>query len=137
MEMGGLLKLEIITPEKTAESCFADQVTLPGSEGQFCVLPGHAALIGSLEIGELNFTSQSKKTYYAVNRGFAQVLNNKVTVLVETAERADHIDKERARRAMSRTEGQLVGTARDDQEYARLKAALLRAVSRLKVAQRA
>ena len=89
--MAGRLNLEILTPERIVESLEVEQVTLPGTEGQFGVLPGHAALLSSLEIGEMSFSVAGEKTYYAVNRGFAEVFQNRVMVLVETAERADEI----------------------------------------------
>ena len=54
--MAGRLNLEILTPERIVESLEVEQVTLPGTEGQFGVLPGHAALLSSLEIGEMSFS---------------------------------------------------------------------------------
>jgi F-type H+-transporting ATPase subunit epsilon len=97
--MADELMLEIVTPEKLAFSGRVEDVTIPGAEGEFGVLRGHAALLSAVDIGELNFTREGKKTYYALNTGYAEVTGDKVTILVETAERADLIDKERAKRA--------------------------------------
>jgi len=84
--MADELNLEIVTPEKMAFSGKVEQVTIPGSEGQFGVLKGHAPLLSSVDIGELNFTQGGKKPYYAVSTGYAEVASDRVTVLVETAE---------------------------------------------------
>ena len=97
--MADELKLEIVTPEQMTFRGVVEEVTIPGTEGQFGVLKGHAALLSSVDIGELSFTQDHKKTYYAVNTGYAEVTASKVTVLVETAERFDLIDRERAKRA--------------------------------------
>ena len=98
------LTLEIVTPEKIAFKGVVEEVTIPGTEGEFGVLKGHASLLSSVDVGELSFTQDHKKTRYAVNTGYAEVTASKVTVLVETAERADLIDLERARRAKERAE---------------------------------
>ncbi|MFZ2394788.1 MAG: ATP synthase F1 subunit epsilon, partial [Smithella sp.] len=94
--MADELMLEIVSPEKMVFSGKIEEVTIPGTEGEFGVLRGHEAFLSSVDIGELNFLKEGKKTYYAVNTGYAEVTANKVTILIETAERSDHIDKERA-----------------------------------------
>jgi F-type H+-transporting ATPase subunit epsilon len=134
--MSDELMLEIVTPEKMAFSGVVEDVTIPGSEGEFGVLRGHEALLSSVDIGELNFTKDGKKTYYAVNTGYAEVTGDKVTILIETAERSDSIDKDRARRAKENAEARLVQIAKDDIEYERARAALVRAIARLNVAEK-
>ena len=94
--------LEIVTPEKLAFSSMVEQVTIPGGEGQLGVLKGHTPLLGFVKIGELNFVKDGKRIYFAVNAGYVEVALNKVTVLVETAERFDAIDKDRAQLAKER-----------------------------------
>jgi F-type H+-transporting ATPase subunit epsilon len=130
------LTLEIVTPEKMAFRGVVDEVTIPGTEGQFGVLKGHTALLSSVDIGELSFTQDHKKTYYAVNTGYAEVTASKVTVLVETAERYDLIDRERAKRARELAEEKLAKLSREDFEFEKTRAALLRAITRLNVAGR-
>ena len=127
--------LEIVTPEKMAFSGKVEQVTIPGSEGQFGVLKGHAPLLSSLDIGELNFTKDGIKAYYAVSTGYAEVASDKVTVLVETAERSDLIDRERARVAKEAAEAKLPKMAAEA-DYERVRAALIRAIIRLSVSER-
>jgi len=69
-----------------------------------------------------------------VNTGFAEVTGSKVTVLVETAERSDMIDLERARRAKERAEGKMVKIPKEDADFEKIRLALMRAVTRLNVA---
>jgi F-type H+-transporting ATPase subunit epsilon len=134
--MSDELKLEIVTPEKMTFSGGVENVTIPGSEGEFGVLRGHEALLSSVDIGELNFTKDGKKIYYAVNTGYAEVTGDKVTILIETAERSDSIDKNRARRAKENAEARLAQIAKDNIEYERTQAALMRAITRLNVAEK-
>jgi len=128
------LKLEIVTPEKLAFQGVVEEVTIPGTEGQFGVLRGHAPLLSSVDIGELSFTQDHKKTYYAVNTGYAEVSAARVTVLVETAERCDMIDRERAQQARERAQQKLAKLSREDIEFEKTRAALLRAIARINVA---
>ncbi len=134
--MADELILEIVTPEKMAFSGKVEEVTIPGSEGEFGVLRGHAALLSSIDVGELNFTKDGKKTFYAVNTGYTEVTTGKVTILVETAERADLIDKERAKRAKDNAEATLSKMPKEDAEYEKIRAALTRAITRISVADK-
>jgi F-type H+-transporting ATPase subunit epsilon len=128
------LLLEIVTPEKLAFSSTIDEVTCPGSEGEFGVLRGHASLLSAIKFGELSYVKDGKRTSYAVTTGYAEVTGSKVTVLVETAERADQIDVDRAKRAKETAEQKLAKFAKEDPEYERAKIALERAETRLKIA---
>lgn len=133
--MADELMLEIVTPEKMAFSDTVEDVTIPGSEGEFGVLVGHAALLGGVNFGELHYTKDNKKTYYAINTGYAEVTSSKVTVLVESAERADMIDRERAKRAKEIAEQKLAKVSKDDLDYEKIKSSLERAEKRLKIAE--
>lgn len=134
--MSDELILEIVTPEKMAFSGKVEEVTIPGTEGEFGVLRGHEAFLTSVDIGELNFTREGKKTYYAVNTGYAEVTASKVTLLIETAERSDSIDQDRARRAKENAEARLAQIAKEHADFEKTRIALVRAVTRLNVAQR-
>ncbi|MCU0554026.1 MAG: F0F1 ATP synthase subunit epsilon [Syntrophales bacterium] len=128
------LLLEIVTPEKLAYSGTVDEVTCPGSEGEFGVLRGHASLLSAIKFGELSYLKDGKRTSYAVTTGYTEVTGSKVTVLVETAERADQIDVDRARRAKESAEQKLAKFAKEDPEYEKAKIALERAEVRIKIA---
>ena len=132
--MADELTLEIVTPERMTFKGVVEEVTIPGTEGEFGVLRGHASLLSSVDVGELSFTRDQKKTRYAVNTGYAEVTASKVTVLVETAERSDTIDLERARRAKDRAEGKMAKMPKEDADFERTRLALTRAITRLNVA---
>src|SRR4030042_2419667 len=134
--MADELMLEIVKPEKMAFSGQVEDVTIPGTEGEFGVLRGHEALLSSVDIGQLNFTRNNKKVYFAVNTGYAEVTSNKVTILIETAERSDQIDVNRARRAKDNAEDRLAKIAKDNEEYEKMRVALARAITRISVAEK-
>ena len=134
--MADELMLEIVTPEKLTFSGKVEEVTVPGSEGEFGVLRGHASLLSSIQIGELSYTKDNKKVAYAVETGYAEVLSSKVTILVEGAERSDMIDKDLARKEKTDAEARLAKMAKEDQDYEKVKAAVTRADMRLRVAEK-
>ena len=130
------LMLEIVTPEKMVFSGKIDEVTIPGTEGEFGVLRGHEPFLSSVDIGELSFIKDGKKIYYAVNTGYAEVTSNKVTILIETAERSDNIDKNRALKAKDNAETRLAQLTKEDVEYEIMRVALARAIARINVAEK-
>ena len=131
----GPLELSIVTPERSVVHEAVDELEIPGSDGYFGVLPGHAPLFSELKIGEVGYRQGSKWTFLAVAWGFAEVLPNQVRILAESAERASEIDMERAKRAKQRAEERLVrGT--DDIDYDRCRISLERAVIRIQVASK-
>lgn len=128
--------LEVVTPEKVVFSGKVDEVTLPGTEGEFGVLRGHEPFLTSVDIGELYFFAGGKKIYYAVNTGYAEVTGTKVTVLIETAERADAIDKDRAVKAKENATAKLTQLNKEHDDYERMRLALARAINRINVADK-
>lgn len=134
--MADELMLEIVSPEKMVFSGKVEEVTIPGTEGEFGVLRGHEAFLSSVDIGELNFVKEGKRIYYAVNTGYAEVTSDKVTVLLETAERSDHIDKDRALKAKDNAETRLGQLTKEDAEFEIMRAALARAIARINVAEK-
>jgi len=128
------LTLEVATPTRLVVADTVDEVVLPGSEGYFGVLPGHAALLATLGVGELMYRKDTAQHHLALTGGFAEVRNDKVIVLAENAERPDEIDRERAQRARDRAERRLAGREGIDIDFARAQAALMRALIRLQVA---
>ncbi len=131
--MAGELTLEIVTPERVTYRGTVDEVTIPGTEGEFGVLRGHAPLLASVDCGELSFLRDHTKTRFAVHSGYAEVSASRVTILVESAERADEIDRERATRAKQRAEEKLAKLRKEDSEFERAHLALIRALTRLNV----
>jgi F-type H+-transporting ATPase subunit epsilon len=80
------MQLDILTPEKKIFSGEASSVSLYGTEGHFQVLNHHAPLISSLKAGEIKYRTSAGETRLRAKEGFVEVLNNKVTVLVEGVE---------------------------------------------------
>lgn len=134
--MAETLRLEMVTPYKLVLAEDVDEVTAPGAQGEFGVLPGHTPLLTTLKIGELTYRKGAETFHVAVNWGYVEVGDDKVTVLVETAELADQIDLERAKAALSRAETALKSLSQEDKEFALQEAALERAIIRIQVAER-
>ncbi|NLV25051.1 MAG: F0F1 ATP synthase subunit epsilon, partial [Deltaproteobacteria bacterium] len=130
------LKLEMITPYGEILATEVDDVVAPGVMGEFGVLPGHRSMLALLQVGEFSYLQKGKRNFVAVNWGYVDVHQDRVTVMVETAEPADLIDLERARRAMGRAEEALKKLSDEDKEYKLMEAALARALIRIQVAGR-
>jgi F-type H+-transporting ATPase subunit epsilon len=130
--------LEVVTPARVVLKREVDMVVLPGSEGEFGVLPGHIAFLSGILPGELRYTAGTEKGYVALSSGFAEVFNNKVSVLVDAAEKAGDIDLERAKKAIERAK-QRLGQDRSSEEidFLRAESAMRRAMVRVKVAEKA
>ncbi len=131
------LHLEVVTPARVVLEKDVDIVVAPGSEGEFGVLPGHVSFLSGIVPGELRYTAGAEKETLSVTTGFAEVFNNKVSILVDAAERKGEIDAERARKAMERAKERLSrDRSEKDIDFLRAEAALRRSVARLKVAQK-
>jgi F-type H+-transporting ATPase subunit epsilon len=130
------LTLELATPTRLVVSAEADEVVVPGSQGYFGVLPGHAPLLATLGIGEVTYRIGRDEHHVAVSGGFAEVRNDKVINLADSAETPADIDRARAERAKERAEARLSGRNQQEIDYARAAAALARALTRLQVAGR-
>lgn len=128
-------KLEIVTPRKVVFSGDVVSFSAPGVIGGFQVLYNHAPMLAAIGVGEAKLRDpEGKEVHYATSGGFVDVNNNHVTVLAETAERADEIDVSRAEAAKTRASERLDNrTPKIDLE--RAKAALGRAANRLRIAR--
>ena len=129
------LNLEIITPSKIAFKSEVKSVTLPGVKGAFQVLKDHAMLISLLDIGIIKIvTLENNELYFACGGGSAEVLDNKLLVLVESIESQDEIDAERAKIACARARERLKAALNNkDVDFDRANVALTRALNRLKL----
>ena len=134
--MADTLELVIVTPDKLLLRGPVEGVQIPGKNGELGVLPGHAPLITELTIGEISYRQGANTHYIAVAWGFAEVLPNKVTILADTAERAEEIDVKRAQEAKARAEEALRQGAAD-LDFQTALHAQHRAEVRLQVATRA
>ena len=116
---------------------FDDKVTkfvLPLEDGEMAVLPHHENMIIATSIGEIRIdTPDGKKILGVVGEGFAQIVNNRVTMLVDSAEHPEDIDRVRAEAALERAKEQL-RQKQSIQEYHVSQASMARAMLRLKEA---
>ncbi len=131
------MKLEIITPNGRIVETEVDEVTATGTLGEFGVLPGHAPFLTSLRIGELVYKNNGVAEHMALNWGYFEVKDDRIIVLVETAEPAEAIDLERAKAAMGRAESALRKLHPEDKQFKIYEAALERALIRMQVASKA
>jgi F-type H+-transporting ATPase subunit epsilon len=129
------LTVEIVTAERTLlRESGIDEVIAPGVEGELAVLPRHAAFMTMLTAGELILKRGGEEMDFAVTGGFFEVLNDRVIVLADAAERAEEIDIQRAEEARERAR---VALERREsiEDQAAAQAALQRALIRLRVAE--
>lgn len=134
--MAQKLNLELVTPAQQVLSEAVDEITAPGSMGQFGVLPGHTPMLTTLDVGELSYRKGNETFYVAVNWGYVEIEEDRVTILVETAEIEDEIDLERAKAALGRAEEALAEMSAEEKEYRVMQQALARAMARIQVASR-
>jgi F-type H+-transporting ATPase subunit epsilon len=131
--MADTFQLEIVTPEKMVVRDVAEEMQIPGKDGYLGILPGHAPLITELAVGEITYVKNNYTYHLSVAWGFAEVLPDKVTILAETAERAEEIDARRAQEAKQRAESSLA-TSATEEDFNRVAGDLKRADTRLEVA---
>lgn len=129
------LHVTIITAQHSVFEGEAEQVIAPGGEGQLTVLPRHAPLLTTLDLGELRVRERGEDLSVFVAGGFLEVNNNVVTVLADEAERAENIDEQRAEEARQRAQARVEAVAGDRGAEASAIAELDRAVGRLRVAE--
>jgi F-type H+-transporting ATPase subunit epsilon len=130
------LQLQIVSADRSLVNERVDEVEIPGADGYFGVLPGHAPLLALLGAGELWYRQGQEKHYLAIAFGFAEVLPDRVTVLAQLAERPNEIDVARAEAARKRAEQRLASPSLD-MDFERARIALMKALVRLQVASRA
>jgi F-type H+-transporting ATPase subunit epsilon len=129
------LRLGFVTPERAIVHEDVDEVELPGEEGYFGVLPGHAPMLAALRTGEMWYRKGAEKVHAFVDGGFAEVLPDQVSILAQVAERAEDIDVARAEAARRRAEELLARPPVADFDAEKARIALLRAITRLQISR--
>ena len=131
--MANTYPLEIVTLKETAFSEDVECVTVPGGLGYLGILAGHAPLLTNVESGVISIKlPDSSDLKMAVGEGFLVVTSQNTTLLVDTAERKEDIDIERARTAMAKARERLKSSD-SETDTARAESALKRAIARLKL----
>jgi len=113
--MADTIELEIVTPERQVVKDRVTEIQVPGRNGFLGILPGHAPLISELAIGEITYVSNGVSNRLFVAWGFVEVLPDKVTILAETAERAEEVDIAHAEAARERAQQHLKDAENTDQ----------------------
>lgn len=132
--MAEQITLRLVTPSRLLLDEGVDEVTAPGAVGEFGVLPHHITFLTLLEPGEMSYRQGNRRYHLAISGGYAEVLDDVMTVLADAAEYADEIDVERARRAKESAEKRMAELGQEHDDFPVVAAALRRAQVRLGVA---
>ena len=128
--------LDVVTPTRDLEEMVVSYVRCPGLDGSFGIMANHQEGIFSLDIGEIMIKTKSETKYLSTSGGFAEIVNDGVTILVETVESASDIDIPRAEAALQRARDRKSSSDNENLDQARLESALSRALNRLQVAKK-
>ncbi|MCC8024268.1 MAG: ATP synthase F1 subunit epsilon [Clostridium sp.] len=125
--------LKIVASDHVFFGGRCEALVVPAEDGEVGILPHHEAMILATKEGEMRFCPAGEDTWRKaiVGRGIVQVANNRITILVDTAERPEDIDEARAREALERAEEQL-RQKQSLREFKMSQASMARALSRLK-----
>ena len=129
--MAATFNFELVTPERLLLSGAAEQVVVPGAEGDFAVLAGHAPVISTLRPGILEITLEGAKRRVFVKKGVAEADPDRLTVLAQTAVAVADLDAARIAAELRSAEAELA-EAKDDQSK-RLAEILVDLLKRLQV----
>lgn len=128
------LKLQVVTPTRTVVDSEADEVNLPGELGYLGILPGHTPLITVLKTGVVSYRNGGDERALAVSAGFAEIANDVVTVLADSAEAPAEVDAAAAERERAQAEEEMKAADRESLDAVRSRLELAQA--RLEVARR-
>ncbi|MGD1948438.1 MAG: ATP synthase F1 subunit epsilon [Leptolyngbyaceae cyanobacterium] len=110
------LAVRVVAPDKTVWDAEAEEVVLPSTTGQLGILSGHAPLLTALDIGVLRVRADKDWVAIALMGGFAEVENNEVTILVNSAERGDNIDLSAAQAEYASAKSEADGVSSEDKQ---------------------
>ncbi len=126
------IRIEILTPQRKVYDKEVSSVQLPGIGGYFGVFPGHTPYISALQVGDIKIDDGGQATHFATSGGVVEVLPGGVSVLAETCESANEIDKKRAEEARDRARKR-IEEGRSNWDVSRAQISLARAVNRINV----
>jgi F-type H+-transporting ATPase subunit epsilon len=128
------LTVALVTPQREVVRSEVDQVTAPSVMGEVGILADHLPLLADMQEGPVGLHSPGKVELYAVSGGFIEVERNTVTILAESAERADEIDVPRSKQTLKEAEAKLKTLDPMSDDYVEQSARARRARVRLQVA---
>ena len=127
--------VEIVTPIREIKLDDVIYLRCPGLNGSFGVMKNHREGIFALSVGEIKVTQNGKNEYFATGGGFAEIIDDSVKILVESLEKSNEIDLDRANKSFERAKKRKTKQDSDLNE-ARVEASLARALNRLKISKR-
>jgi F-type H+-transporting ATPase subunit epsilon len=130
------LELHVVTPTSAPLNVECDEVIVPGVNGEIGLLPGHVPLITALRPGVLITIRSGQRALYVVSSGFAEIDQDKVSILTDSLENASEVDLDRARRALQSAEEKLKTLGPEDPGYAEAQRRAARASARIEGAAR-
>ena len=129
------IQLEIVTPTRILDEGQVSYVRCPGADGSFGVMANHIEGIIVLDVGEVKVRKDNQEKYLSISGGYAEIMEDRLELLVESVEKSSEIDSERAEMSMERAR-----TRKSEQDpelnEARIEASLARALNRLRVSKR-
>ncbi len=128
------LTVEIVTPTSQIFESEVDYLRAPAMDGLFGVMPGHVPAIIALDTGEVAVEQAGERKYLATSGGYVEIHSSRVVLIVETAERVEDIDVNRAKSAEKRARERLEHKRDDSIDHTRAQAALQRALNRIRIA---
>ena len=131
--MKNTFELDIITPTDTFSFTEVEYLRAPSTEGLFGVMKGHIPSIVALDIGEIKIVENNQEKLFATSGGFADISDNKVVLIVETAEDYHSIDISRAQESLDRALKHLNET---DSDIKRSMDAIKRAKNRISISKK-
>ena len=127
--------VEIVTPIRELKLQDVSYLRCPGLDGSFGIMNNHREGIFALSVGEIKVSQDGKSEYYAIGGGFAEIYNDSVKLLVESLEKSNEIDSDRANNSLKRAR-QRKTEQNSEINDARVEASLVRALNRLRVSKR-
>lgn len=133
-----MLNFKIVTPDGVIYHDDVEQVTVPTTSGEITILPKHIPLVSVLKAGGLVVQKEGRRLGLSVSGGIIEMRpDDKLIIMADTAERAEHIDISRAEEARKRAEELLKQKENvADVDFARIQANLERELARIKVAKK-
>ncbi len=128
------IKVSVVTPDGPVYDAEVEMVSAKAKSGELGIMAGHVPMVAPLDIAAVRLKKEGRTDYIAINGGFLEVRPDVVTILAQSAERAETIDLVRAQSAKERAEKRLQGNP-DSIDIKRAEIALKRAVNRISIAE--
>ena len=129
-------QLKIVTPIAVISHESVDYIRCPGIDGSFGIMANHQKGIFALNIGEIKLNINNSNQYLATGGGFAEIMDGKVKLLVESIEKSLDIDIDRAKNSLDRAQTRKLDKKDTNIDEARVEASIFRAINRLKISKR-